>query len=131
MFKLKNDPRITRVGSFLRRYKLDELPQLINVVKGEMSFVGPRPEVPRYVNHYSPEQMAVFDLKPGITDPASLKYSLESEMLAMADDPEQEYIYHIMPDKIRLNLEYAKTATIWSDFKLMIKTVVQIAVGTS
>lgn len=117
------DPRITRVGSWLRKIKLDELPQLINVLRGQMSLVGPRPEVPEYVRLYSPDQRRVLDLVPGITDPASLKYRNESELLAQASNPTEEYVNRIMPDKIRINLEYAARATVWSDLRIVVTTV--------
>ena len=125
-----NDPRITKVGRFLRKYKIDELPQLINVLKGEMSLVGPRPEVIKYVNLYTSEQKEVLNLMPGITDPASIKYRNENILLAASRDtyeasydPEQVYIQEIMPDKIRINLEYASRATIFTDFKVVVKTI--------
>ena len=124
------DPRITRSGVLLRKYKLDELPQLINVVKGQMSLVGPRPEVPRYVNMYTAEQRAVLELMPGITDPASIKYRNENELLAAATDadgmevdPEYIYVHEIMPDKIKINLEYAARANVVSDFGIIIRTI--------
>lgn len=118
-----NDPRITRIGQFLRRSKIDELPQLINVVRGEMSLVGPRPEVPKYVALYTPEERHVLSITPGITDPASIKYRHESEILARSSDPEQMYIEVVMPEKIRLNLEYAKEATVWTDFQILLSTL--------
>jgi len=120
------DPRITKVGSFLRRFKLDELPQLINVLRGEMSLVGPRPEVEKYVNLYTPEQKEVLNIYPGITDPASIEYVNESKLLAQSSDPEELYIEKIMPEKIRLNLEYAKQASCWTDFLVIAKTVARI-----
>jgi len=120
------DPRITRVGYWLRKFKLDELPQLLNVLLGEMSLVGPRPEVPQYVALYTPEQRRVLDLVPGITDPASIKFANEAELLAEASDPEKFYIEHIMPTKIRLNMEYASHATLWSDILVILKTLVRI-----
>jgi lipopolysaccharide/colanic/teichoic acid biosynthesis glycosyltransferase len=120
------DPRITRVGYWLRKFKLDELPQLINVFLGEMSLVGPRPEVPKYVALYNAEQKRVLNLMPGITDPASIKFKDESELLAQASDPEKFYIEKIMPEKIRLNLEYAERATLWSDFLVILRTLVHI-----
>lgn len=101
------DSRITPVGYFLRKFKLDELPQLINVLKGEMSLVGPRPEVRKYVNLYTVSQLRVLDLKPGITDMASIKYVDENAILAKYENPEQAYIEIIMPDKIKINLESA------------------------
>ncbi len=117
------DPRITRAGYRLRRYKLDELPQLLNVLRGEMSLVGPRPEVPRYVALYTPEQRRVLDLMPGITDPASIRYRHENELLSQAEDPEKVYVEEIMPEKIRINLDYAQRATIWSDFWVILQTL--------
>lgn len=117
------DPRITRVGSWLRKTKLDELPQLWNVLVGQMSFVGPRPEVPQYVRYYNSEQRKVLNLVPGITDPASIKYRNESEILAQSQDPIRTYVEQIMPDKIKINLQYARTATIWTDLKLIVVTV--------
>lgn len=123
-----HDPRITRVGRWLRRTKIDELPQLINVLRGEMSLVGPRPEVPRYVAMYSPEQRAVLDELPGITDPASLRYYDEGAVLATATDPERHYISHVMPEKIRLNLEYAAQATPLTDLLIVLSTLRRIVV---
>ena len=120
------DPRITRVGYWLRKFKLDELPQLLNVLLGEMSLVGPRPEVPQYVALYAPEQKKVLDLIPGITDPASIMFANEAELLAEASDPEKFYIEHIMPTKIRLNMEYASHATLCSDILVILKTLVRI-----
>jgi lipopolysaccharide/colanic/teichoic acid biosynthesis glycosyltransferase len=117
------DPRITRVGRWLRRFKLDELPQLLNVLRGEMSLVGPRPEVPRFVALYSDAQRAVLDLVPGITDPASIRYRDEASELARAADPENCYIEEIMPEKIRLNLQYAAHATPCSDILIVLSTV--------
>lgn len=121
-----HDPRITRVGRWLRGGKLDELPQLVNVLRGEMSFVGPRPEVPRYVALYSPEQRAVLDELPGITDPASLRYYDESVVLAKATDPEGLYVSQVMPEKIRLNLEYAARATPMTDLFIVLSTLRRI-----
>jgi lipopolysaccharide/colanic/teichoic acid biosynthesis glycosyltransferase len=121
------DHRITRLGQILRKLKIDELPQLLNVIKGEMSFVGPRPEVLKYVALYSSEQKQVLNLIPGITDPASLKYFNESDLLAMAKDPHEFYVRTIMPDKIRINLEYAKQATFFTDLKVIFKTVFKSA----
>ena len=117
------DPRVTRVGAFLRRTKLDELPQLLNVLRGEMSLVGPRPEVPRYVAFYHADQRALLSLTPGITDPASLRYRDESTELARASDPERVYVEQIMPEKIRLNLEYAAGATTMSDARVIWTTI--------
>ncbi|MBC7361713.1 MAG: sugar transferase [Candidatus Aminicenantes bacterium] len=120
------DPRITKIGHFLRKYKLDELPQLFNVLKGEMSLVGPRPEVEKYVKLYNIQQKQVLELVPGITDPASIKYFDENEILSQADDPEKVYVEKIMPEKIKLNLEYAKEASCWKDFLIIIKTIFKI-----
>lgn len=116
------DPRITRSGYFIRKYKLDEFPQLINVFLGEMSVVGPRPEVRRYVNYWTPEQMHVLDVRPGITDPASIKFRNENELMEKAEDPEDYYINVIMQEKIKLYLEYIQNASCWSDIKLIFKT---------
>jgi len=118
-----DDPRITRIGRVLRRVKVDELPQLINVVKGEMSLVGPRPEVPGYVARYTTEQRNVLSIMPGITDPASIEYRRESDILACAHDPGRTYVEVIMPEKIRLNLEYAKRATVWTDLRVVAGTI--------
>jgi len=120
------DPRITHVGYYLRKFKLDELPQLFNVIKGEMSLVGPRPEVEKYVKLYSPEEYKVLELLPGMTDPASLKYIDENDILAQAEDPEFVYINKIMHDKIKLNLEYAEKASIWTDFIVIMKTFLKL-----
>ena len=117
-----HDPRITRSGYFIRKYKLDELPQLINVLKGDMSFVGPRPEVRKYVDMYTPEQLHVLDVRPGITDEASIRYRNENELLATADDPERFYIETVMPDKLRINLEYVQNHSLCGDIKLIFRT---------
>ena len=116
------DPRITRSGYFIRKFKIDELPQLINVLVGDMSLVGPRPEVRHYVNYWTPEQMHVLDVRPGITDPASIKYRNENELLAQAEDPEKYYIEVIMQEKIKLYLEYAAKSSFWYDIKLIFQT---------
>jgi len=126
-----DDPRVTRVGAVLRRTKLDELPQLLNVLRGEMSLVGPRPEVPRYVAFYTAEERAVLRLTPGITDPASLRYRDESQELAASADPERTYIEHIVPEKIRLNLAYAAHATWLSDMGVIWATLRALARGSS
>ena len=105
------DPRVTRSGHFIRKYKLDEFPQLINVIKGDMSIVGPRPEVRKYVEMYTPEQMKVLCVRPGLTDPASIRYRNENELLATVEDPERYYREVIMPDKLRLSLEYVHRAS--------------------
>ena len=118
-----DDPRITRVGRWLRRTKIDELPQLLNVFLGEMSLVGPRPELARYVARYSAAERAVLDHVPGITDPASLHYADEEGLLARVTDRESHYVEVIMPDKIRRNLAYAVHATTWSDCRVLLATV--------
>lgn len=120
------DPRVTRSGYFVRKYKLDEFPQLINVLKGDMSLVGPRPEVRHYVDMYTEEQMHVLDVRPGITDMASIKYRNENELLEKADDPEQYYIDVIMPDKLRINLEYVRHNSLWYDIKMIFSTFKEI-----
>ncbi len=122
----EKDPRITPVGLFLRKYKIDELPQLINVLKGDMSMVGPRPEVRKYVDLYNDEQRKILNYKPGITDLASIKYVNENELLKKADDPESFYIQNIMPDKIQLNLEYLKAPTLSKYLNIIFKTFFSI-----
>jgi lipopolysaccharide/colanic/teichoic acid biosynthesis glycosyltransferase len=118
-----DDPRITRVGCFLRKYKLDELPHLINVVKGEMSFVGPRPEVPRYVEAYKNDYFDILKVKPGITDFASLEFKDENELLKNADDPEKKYLEEILPVKIGYYRKYLKEQSLKTDLTLIIKTL--------
>ena len=120
------DSRITGLGRFLRKTKLDELPQLWNVLVGEMSLVGPRPEAQKYVDLYSEDQRKVLELRPGITDPASIKYRNENEILAAAVDPEKAYIANIMPDKVRLNLSYASRASVLSDLGIIFRTLFRI-----
>jgi lipopolysaccharide/colanic/teichoic acid biosynthesis glycosyltransferase len=116
------DERITRAGCFIRKYKLDELPQLINVLIGDMSLVGPRPEVRHYVNYWTPEQMHVLDVRPGITDPASIKYLDENELLEKAENPEKYYIEVIMQEKIKLYLQYVEKQSFLYDITLIFKT---------
>lgn len=120
------DSRITRVGALLRKTKLDELAQLINVLCGQMSFVGPRPEVPRYVELYTPYQRQVLLVRPGITDYASIAYRNENDLLAGADDPERMYIETIMPDKIELNMKYLREISPLTDVRLMLRTVLAV-----
>lgn len=120
------DPRITRSGYFIRKFKIDELPQLINVFIGDMSLVGPRPEVRHYVNYWTPEQMHVLDVRPGITDPASIRYRNENELLAAAEDPEKYYIEVIMQEKLKLYLEYVRGSSFWYDIKLIFQTFLVI-----
>ena len=121
-----HDSRITKTGFFIRKYKLDELPQLWNVLKGDMSLVGPRPEVRRYVDLYTPEQRVVLRVRPGITDYASIEYADENEILGKADDPERTYIEQIMPEKIRYNLKYINHPTVGEYFKIIFLTFKKI-----
>lgn len=120
------DNRITRVGYYIRKYKVDELPQLINVLIGDMSLVGPRPEVRKYVDMYTAEQLKMLDAKPGITDYASIEYSNENEILGKANDPEKVYIEEIMPAKLRLNLKYISEQGLATDLKIIFKTIAKI-----
>lgn len=121
-----HDSRITKTGFFIRKYKLDELPQLWNVLKGDMSLVGPRPEVRKYVDLYTPEQRVVLRVRPGITDYASIEYADENEILGKADDPERTYIEQIMPEKIRYNLKYINHPTVGEYFKIIFLTFKKI-----
>ncbi len=117
-----HDPRVTRSGYYIRKYKLDELPQLINVFIGDMSLVGPRPEVRKYVDLYTPEQLHVLDVRPGITDLASIRYRNENELLAKASDPEQYYREVVMQDKLRINLQYISDHSFFRDLKIIFMT---------
>ena len=117
-----HDPRITRSGYFIRKFKFDELPQLINVFFGDMSLVGPRPEVRHFVNYWTPDQRHVLDVRPGITDPASIKFRNENELMGKAEDPEEYYINVIMQEKIKLYLEYVRKHSFWYDLVLIFKT---------
>lgn len=117
-----HDPRVTRSGYYIRKYKLDELPQLINVFVGDMSIVGPRPEVRKYVDMYTPGQMRVLSVRPGITSLASIRYRNENEILAASDDPDRCYIEQVMPDKLAIDLEYVDRATLWNDICLIFST---------
>lgn len=121
-----HDPRVTRSGYYIRKYKLDEFPQLINVFVGDMSLVGPRPEVRKYVDLYTPEQLRVLNVRPGITSLASIRYRNENEILAKADDPDKAYVEQIMPDKIAIDLEYVENASLTNDIKLIFKTFSEI-----
>ena len=120
------DPRITRSGYFIRKYKLDELPQLINVLVGDMSLVGPRPEVRKYVELYTDEQQKVLSVKPGITDYASIEYMDENEILGKSNDPEKTYIEEIMPEKIKYNMKYINNKNLFEYFKIIFLTVLKI-----
>ncbi len=119
----EDDPRITSLGKVLRAYKLDELPQLLNVLKGEMSFVGPRPQVPWAVELYSAEEKLLLNVRPGITDYASIRFRNEAEILRGSDDPDRDYLEKIAPEKIRLGLEYIHNRSLWVDAKIMLETV--------
>jgi lipopolysaccharide/colanic/teichoic acid biosynthesis glycosyltransferase len=118
-----DDPRITKVGNFIRRFKLDELPQLINVLKGEMSIVGPRPEVQMYVNMFTEEEKAILSVRPGITDWASIWNPDEGAILAGSPDPEKTYMEEIRPEKIRLQLKYVEEKSLWADLKIILGTL--------
>jgi lipopolysaccharide/colanic/teichoic acid biosynthesis glycosyltransferase len=122
MLTIGRDQRITRIGHFLRRYKLDELPQLFNVLIGDMSLVGPRPEVSQYVALYNDEQKKILKVKPGITDLASIEFANENEMLAGCSNPEEKYIREIMPAKLRLNLRYLERQNLLTDLQILAKT---------
>lgn len=124
-----SDPRVTRIGRILRNYKLDELPQLINVLKGDMSLVGPRPEVPEYVAHYDEEQRKVLTVRPGLTDEASLAYIDEERILREADDPQRRYLEEVMPAKLELNLRYVKERSMKKDLRLILRTIGKIVGG--
>lgn len=117
------DPRITAIGYWLRKYKLDELPQLINIIKGDMSVVGPRPEVPFYVKMYNNEQRKVLSIRPGLTDYASIDFVNENEILSKSKDPQQTYIHEIMPLKLDLNLRYIAEMSFRTDIKIIIGTI--------
>ncbi len=123
LLTIGDDRRITPVGRFLRRYKLDELPQLWNVLKGDMSLVGPRPEVPRYVEHYDERQRKVLDVRPGLTDYASLYYIDEAKVLARSEDPEKAYLEEVLPHKLELALHYVENRSFSEDLKIIFKTL--------
>lgn len=120
------DPRVTRSGYYIRKYKLDEFPQLINVFIGDMSLVGPRPEVRKYVDMYTPEQMRVLDVRPGITSLASIRYRNENDILAASEDPDKTYIEQVMPDKLAIDIEYVSKASLFTDIKLIFSTFKEI-----
>lgn len=120
------DPRITKIGYFLRKYKLDEFPQFLNVLKGEMSIIGPRPEVREYVDHYTEDQLKILKIKPGITDYASLHFFNENEILGRAEDPIKTYISEVMPAKLNLNKKYLEEQSFFVDLKIMWQTVLKI-----
>ncbi len=120
------DNRITKVGYYLRKYKLDEFPQLLNVLKGDMTIVGPRPEVRKYVDMYNEQQLKVLSVRPGLTDFASIEYINESELLSMSDKPEETYINEIMPAKLNINLNYIEKKSFLTDCTIIIKTLIKI-----
>ena len=120
------DPRITKIGYFLRKFKLDEFPQLLNVIKGDMSIIGPRPEVRRYVDMYSKEQLKVLSVRPGLSDFASIEYINENELLGKSENPEKTYIEEIIPAKLQLNLKYIEQKSFSTDIKLIFKTIGKI-----
>lgn len=120
------DPRVTEIGYYLRKYKLDELPQLLNVLVGSMSLVGPRPEVSKYVNLYNAKQLQVLNVKPGITDFASLEFINENDLLAQSSNPEETYINSIMPQKLDLNLQYIAQQSFMTDIKIITHTLLKI-----
>ena len=122
----ESDRRITRSGQFLRKYKLDELPQLWNILIGEMSFVGPRPEVRKYVNLYTADQMRVLSVRPGLTDYASLEFFHEGEMLAASENPEKTYVTDIMPAKLKLNLKYIEEKSPAKNLRILLRTMIKI-----
>ncbi len=117
------DNRITKIGYFLRKYKIDELPQFINVLKGDMSIVGPRPEVEKYVSFYNSEQLNILNIKPGITDEASIVYRNESEILSKHLEPEKFYIHNLLPNKIAIGLKYIENQSFLNDLKIILKTI--------
>lgn len=121
-----HDPRVTRSGYYIRKYKLDEFPQLINVFIGDMSLVGPRPEVRKYVDMYTADQLKVLEVRPGITSLASIRYRNENEILAKAENPDRTYIEQVMPDKLAIDLEYVKNASLKNDIRLIFKTFIEI-----
>lgn len=123
VFTTGGDPRVTPLGKKLRRYKIDELPQLLNVLRGEMSLVGPRPEVPEFVSHYNSEQKQVLTVRPGLTDPASITYHDEETILTRYDDTQKAYLEIIMPAKLKLNLAYIQNASFSADLALIFKTI--------
>ena len=121
-----SDNRITSFGKYLRKYKLDEIPQLINILKGEMSFVGPRPEVRKFVDLFNEEQKIILSVRPGLTDYASLKYFNENEILEKFENPEKAYIEKILPEKLELNLKYIRERSLYKDLQIIIKTIGRI-----
>src|SRR5207245_1013961 len=127
----EDDPRVTTIGRWMRRYKLDELPQLFNVAVGDMSIVGPRPQVGWAVDLYSQEERVILELRPGITDPASVRFANEAEILKGSADPDRTYMELIHPEKMRLSLQYARTHTLLGDLRIVFQTVVVALVRPS
>jgi len=125
------DPRITRLGRFLRATKIDELPQLLNVLVGNMSLVGPRPEVRKYVEMFRTDYEEVLRVRPGISDPASIRFRHEAEILGRAADPEKEYVEQILPEKIRLAKDYVRRSSFWYDVTLLVKTALAVGRGSA
>ena len=123
---LPDEQRLTKVGNFIRKASLDELPQLLNVIYGDMSLVGPRPEVPKYVNQYSEEQLSLLSIRPGITDFASLYYFEEADLLAQAQNPEQTYIEEVLPKKLSFSLLYMKQKSLIKDVKVILATILRL-----
>lgn len=119
----EDDPRITKIGKWIRKYKLDELPQLLNVLKGEMSFVGPRPQVPWAVELYNEKEKRILDVRPGITDYASIKFRNEAEILKNSKDPDKTYLEKIAPEKLKLSLKYLENMSLWNDIKIIFTTI--------
>lgn len=119
----ENDPRVTRIGNKLRKYRLDELPQLLNIITGDMSFVGTRPEVPRYVNCYSEEMLATLLLPAGVTSEASIMYKDENELIGNAEEPDKVYVEKVLPDKMRYNLDALRNFSFWGELKTMFRTI--------
>ena len=126
LITIGEDARVTRIGRFLRKYKIDELPQFLNIIKGDMSIVGPRPEVPKYVALYNERQRRVLSVRPGLTDYASIEYIAENELLAKTTDPDRTYIEEIMPAKLELNLKYIENQSVSEDLRLIFKTLFTI-----
>ena len=127
----EKDPRITKIGVFLRKWKLDELPQLVNVLRGDMSIVGPRPELAQYVQHYTAQQRQVLSVRPGITDLASLRYRSEEALLQASNDPGRLYLEKIMPDKLTLNLQYIESLSFIGDLTLIVLTLKSLVIRST
>ena len=123
-----HDHRLTRIGVFLRRYKVDELPQLLNILIGTMSFVGPRPELRYFVDHYKKENYIVFSVRPGITSPSSINYMHEAELLKSAENPEEFYINNILPNKLCIDIDYIKNQNLLTDIKVILKTIYKVLI---